>query len=166
MVKWMIFQNKVLCETFKSHFNLSLNQFVTIWTRLFFKLIFPSVHHLSLCTYSYVIHSYIRMTNKQKKGRPFSCSVFLGQQFLYMKLIGYIIYLYISFEVAQRFFSSLFFWLQHQPQHVFHRIIWAYLKIKKRGILIHWSVQSLSKGLSETRNKMTLFLHIQDVLYG
>ena len=108
MVKWMIFQNKVLCETFKSYFKLSLNQFVTIWTRLFFKLIFPSVHHLSLCTYSYVIHSYIRMTNKQKKGRPFSCSVFLGQQFLYMKLIGYIIYLYISFEVAQRFFSSLF----------------------------------------------------------
>ena len=78
MVKWMIFQNKVLCETFKSYFKLSLNQFVTIWTRLFFKLIFPSVHHLSLCTYSYVIHSYIRMTmtNKQKKGRPFSCSVF------------------------------------------------------------------------------------------
>ena len=108
MVKWMIFQNKVLCETFKSYFNLSLNQFVTIWTRLFFKLIFPSVHHLSLCTYSYVIHSYIRMTNKQKKGRPFSCSVFLGQQFLYMKLISHIIYLYISFEVAKRFFSSLF----------------------------------------------------------
>ena len=155
----------MLCETFKSYFNLSLNQFVTIWTRLFFKLIFPSVHHLSLCTYSYVIHSYIRMTNKQKKGRPFSCSVFLGQQFLYMKLISYIIYLYISFEVAQRFFSLPFFWLQ-QPQHVFHRIIWAYLKIKKRGILIHWSIQSLSKGLSGTRNKMTLFLHIQGVLYG